>query len=65
MLNANNLNHILRELAQARTMRESAVLQGNIENFAEFRFLTGTIRGLVLAESIVKDLAQQLENLDE
>ena len=64
-MDKNMLHHIQRELAQERASVEGAVIQGNIKEFAEYRFLVGTIRGLVLAESIVKDLAQKLEKLDE
>jgi hypothetical protein len=57
--------YLLREFAEERTRLEGAVLQGNLKDFAEYQHLAGTIRGLVLAESIVKDLVQKLEKADD
>lgn len=61
----NEFRHILRELGDERKLVEDAVLKGNVKDFAEYQFLAGTIRGLVLAESIVKDLVQKLEKSDD
>jgi len=61
----NEFRHIMRELAEERQLYEESVLKGNLDDFAEYKFLAGTIRGLVLAESIVTDLVQKLEKSDD
>jgi len=61
----NEFRHIMRELAEERELFEGSVLKGNLKDFAEYQFLAGTIRGLVLAESIVTDLVQKLEKSDD
>ena len=61
----NEFRHIMRELAEERQLFEESVLKGNLDDFAEYKFLAGTIRGLVLAESIVTDLVQKLEKSDD
>lgn len=55
----------MRELAEERQLYEESILKGNLDDFAEYKFLAGTIRGLVLAESIVTDLVQKLEKSDD
>jgi hypothetical protein len=61
----NEFRHIMRELAEERQLYEESILKGNLDDFAEYKFLAGTIRGLVLAESIVTDLVQKLEKSDD
>jgi hypothetical protein len=61
----NEFRYILRELAEERQLYEESILKGNLDDFAEYKFLAGTIRGLVLAESIVTDLVQKLEKSDD
>ena len=61
----NEFRHIMRKLAEERQLYEESVLKGNLDDFAEYKFLAGTIRGLVLAESIVTDLVQKLEKSDD
>lgn len=59
------LQLLLKNLAADRQSYEATLLCGKAVDFAEYRQLVGTIRGLVRAENIVKDLVQRLEKSDE
>lgn len=55
-------------LKQCREKRESltgALEDGSAKDYAEYRAICGEIRGLSYAESLIKDLANRLENSDD
>ena len=59
------LSHIVREIDKLRAAQQTHLSGGGAKSFDEYRHVTGVIRGLTHAESIVKDLVQRMEQSDE
>jgi hypothetical protein len=59
------LAHVVRELQEIRAAQEDHVTGGRAADHAEYRHVCGVIRGLTLAENIVNDLVQKMENADD
>ena len=59
------LSHILREIDKLRGDQQTHLAGGGAKSFDEYRHVTGVIRGLTHAETIVKDLVQRMEQSDE
>jgi hypothetical protein len=41
------------------------IASGNCQNFEEYKYVTGVIRGLTLAADLIKDREQKVEASDE
>lgn len=59
------LSVVLRDVEDRRQIIAEALIAGSAKDFAEYKSMTGEIRGLSLAHSIVTDLVRKLENDDE
>lgn len=59
------LSLILTKISEQRQAQVDALSAGRAGDFPDYRHICGTIRGLDLSESIVKDLVQRLEKSDE
>lgn len=59
------LEVLLRQYKDKRNQIADAVSSGSAKDYAEYRALCGEIRGLLIAESYLTDLAKNLENMDE
>ena len=59
------LEVLLRQYKDKRNQLADAISSGAAKDFAEYRALCGEIRGLLIAESYLTDLAKNLENSDE
>ena len=59
------LEYLVEKLQEERTLKEKALVNGALQSFEEYKYATGVIRGLLLAESVVTDLANRMENSDE
>lgn len=55
----------LKEIEQRREAIQNALMGGVARDFAEYKYMTGEIRGLSLAHSLITDLVRKLENDDE
>jgi hypothetical protein len=64
-MNEKILSHLLAEFQEEIDGNANALRQGAAKDFAEYKHLCGVIQGLSLAQSIVKALADKLENFDE
>jgi hypothetical protein len=64
-MNEKILSHLLAEFQEEIDGNAFALRQGAAKDFAEYKHLCGVIQGLSLAQSIVKALADKLENFDE
>lgn len=64
-MNEKILSHLLAEFQEEIDGNANALHQGAVKDFAEYKHLCGVIQGLRLAQSIVKALADKLENFDE
>lgn len=56
---------VLKEINDTREPLMQALASGAVRDFAEYRYLTGQIRGLVLAEGFITDLVRRMETEDE
>ncbi len=59
------LSVVLRDVEDRRQIIAEALIAGSAKDFAEYKSMTGEIRGLSLAHSMVTDLVRKLENDDE
>ena len=55
------LAHLAREIDKLRHDNMAFVAAGRAINFDEYRHVCGIIRGLSLAESLINDLVQRME----
>jgi hypothetical protein len=60
-----NLDYLVREYKERIDMLQTAIAAGNCQNFEEYRYACGQIRGLESACLIITDLKQRMENSDE
>jgi hypothetical protein len=59
------LDHLAQKLSeQIKELRES-LGTGTAKDYAEYQFVCGKIRGLLIAQMEMNDLKQRLENSDE
>jgi hypothetical protein len=65
MDNERVLNYLATEIEKLRTDRVKSIADGRANDYAEYRHNCGVIRGLALAETIVNDLVQRLEKIDD
>ena len=59
------LGHLLREIEKLKENNNTHLCGGGAKTFDEYRHVCGIIRGLNHAETIVRDLVQRMENIDE
>ena len=59
------LAHVAKEIDKLRADNITFLGAGRAINFDEYRNVCGIIRGLSLAEAIINDLVQRLENSDD
>ena len=59
------LTHLLREIDKFKETQNTHLSGGGAKTFDDYRHVTGIIRGLQHAESIIKDLVQRIDNVDE
>jgi hypothetical protein len=60
-----NLEYLLSEFKDRIAMLQDAVNRGNCQNFEEYRYICGQLRGLEAACLTIVDLKKRLENSDE
>ena len=56
---------VIKELEEQRDSITRALSDGAAKDFAEYRYMTGEIRGLSLAHSFITDLVRKMERDDE
>jgi hypothetical protein len=59
------LSYLAKEMEQLRTDQVAFLATGRANDFAEYRHVCGVIRGLTHAETIVRDLVQRMEKIDD
>ena len=60
-----NLEYLLDEYKDRMKMLQEAVSAGSCQNFEEYRYVCGQLRGLEAACGIVEDLKKRMENSDD
>ena len=56
---------VLKDIEEQRDSIARALSDGSAKDFAEYKYMTGEIRGLSLAHSFITDLVRQMERDDE
>jgi hypothetical protein len=59
------LQYLLSKLEEERNIKGEGIVSGALQSHEEYKYATGVIRGLLMAEEIINDLAKRLENSDE
>ena len=59
------LEILLKQCREKRISLADSVSSGSAKDYAEYRALCGEIRGLLIAESYMTDLARNLEKMDD
>jgi len=53
------------ELGKDIESKAKFIASGNCQNFEEYKYVTGVIRGLTLAADLIKDREQKVEGSDD
>ena len=56
---------VLKEIGERRDAVAQAITGGAAKDYAEYKYLTGELRGLALAEGYIRDLVRHMEETDE
>lgn len=64
-MNDQILMHIVGKLEERRQQLIEALADGNVKDFAEYRYLCGTIRGLNFAQTEIQDLVRRLKEMND
>ena len=59
------MSYLVKEIDKLRNDNAAFLAAGRAINFDEYRHVCGIIRGLNLAENLIKDLAQRMELADD
>ena len=60
-----NLEYLLDEYRDRMKMLQESIASGSCQNFEEYRYVCGQLRGLEAACLTIVDLKNRLENSDE
>lgn len=58
------LTHLLSKVSERIEQLTESLADGNAKDFAEYRYLCGTIRGLSHAQSEIQDLVRRIREID-
>lgn len=59
------LEALAAQIEERRRVLIEALGDGGPKDFAEYRYTVGIVRGLLMAQSSIADLAKHMENSDE
>lgn len=59
------LEYLVKQIALEVDAIQRAVASGIAKDYAEYQHLCGKLRGLLVAEDIIKDLQKRMEETDE
>lgn len=59
------LSHLLSKITERTNQLTESLADGNAKDFAEYRYLCGTIRGLSHAQSEIQDLVRRLREIND
>ena len=60
-----NLEYLLEQYTERMNMLSEAMARGMCTSYEEYKFTCGQLRGLESACSVIQDLVDKLEKLDE
>lgn len=56
---------VLKDIGARRDAVTQALVGGAAKDYADYKYLTGELRGLALAEGYIRDLVRHMEETDE
>lgn len=59
------LDYLIEKIGEERNSIADCLVNGNLEDFAQYQFLCGQARGLLAAQVIIEDLKSNLEQNDD
>ena len=59
------LAHVAKEIEKLKEEQAFHVASGRAADIEEYRSISGVIRGLILAENVINELVQKLEQSDD
>jgi hypothetical protein len=59
------LEVLLEQIDEKAQQLQNSIINGNLEDFADYKKLCGEVRGLLIARGYVLDLKDRLEKSDE
>lgn len=59
------LEYLVKQIAEEVGAIQRTVANGNAKDYAEYQYLCGKIRGLLIAQDIILDLKERMEKDDE
>lgn len=59
------LAHVASKIEERITQLTETMADGTAKDFAEYRYMCGTIRGLSLAHSEIQDLVRRIRELND
>ena len=59
------LEYLIEKIGEERNSIAECLVNGNLEDFAQYQFLCGQARGLLAAQVIIEDLKSNLEQNDD
>ena len=61
----NELEYLLNKISEEVKSIEYNIARGSAKDYAEYQHLCGKLRGLLVAEDLIKDLQKRMEENDE
>jgi hypothetical protein len=59
------LEHLMSQIEEQRKNMIESIGEGAAKTFDDYRYAAGVVRGLLIAQSLVADLAKNMENFDD
>lgn len=59
------LDYLIEKVGEERNSIADCLVNGNLQDFAQYQFLCGQARGLLAAQVIIQDLKTNLEQNDD
>ena len=59
------LDYLIQKIGDERDAIADCLVNGNLEDYAQYQFLCGQARGLLAAQVIIQDLKSNLEQNDD
>ena len=59
------LDYLIQKIGEERNSIAECLVNGNLEDFAQYQFLCGQARGLLAAQVLIEDLKSNLEQNDD
>jgi hypothetical protein len=55
------LNHLQKKLREEQQLMSEALAKGTAKDYAEYREMCGVVRGFIVAQNLVAEMAERIE----